>query len=789
MWDDLDPGDTNDPVYYHSFSAGTCPYGGYAGACLAVQYQGYHHYQSGGGGALAGTWEAILLDNHSILLQYQDAGAEEGFEAAAAYDGSIVFEIDLIRTGTWWAPLSWGTVHTCTVPGLADNTGIDYDAEHSLLYHSDDASTNIVVTDLDRHVLDAFTCDSPAGLNTGVTYIEGRNEPEIWVTDYSSGSTTRCAASSTPACGRTVTLFSDDFEGGLGNWTFTRLWNQEQEADTCGALVAPFRSPDTGAYFGLDATCTFSTGLQVSGTLELEFDLDLADYSHATLKFWSYEQTECGGYCPWDHRYVDVSTDGGATWATAWVSTGPEATWHQASANLWDYSGGPLRVRFRFDSVDAIGNDYFGWLVDNVEIVACPVPVQLSFAVEAPNWCGPVANEAVIAGTEVATITVQATTHVVEDLYRLWDFEIDGGGFARDLAGEWQWGTPTYPPGLAAHSGDRVWGTDLHGDADDTVGHHRLSRPVSLPTHPNGIYLSWWDWYGAEVSDCTRVYVDATPVYERCDTDQRRWTHHVLDLSAWAGQTVNLEFDLEVCCDNPGPDGMTATTTVGQAATGLPAAGFQPDSAGVDRQDAVTEPIFPSVSRSIAPKAPEFVGRVLWDDTHDDDGDDLMGYWQRLGRADGRSARRGPDPIHGTVLPGECMNVQVTFDATGLSAGDYAAELVVWSNDPDSWAIPLPVTMTALEPVTIVDVTPTIDGLEATFDATATGAPPLTYAWSFGDGGASALEDPAHTYARNGCYTVELTASNACSLATWSGQVCIDYYKYRYLPLIFKSSP
>ena len=80
-------------------------------------------------------------------------------------------------------------------------------------------------------------------------------------------------------------------------------------------------------------------------------------------------------------------------------------------------------MRFRFDSVDSVGNAYLGWLVDNVEIVACPVPVQLTFAVEAPDWCGPVVNEAVVTDPETGAVAVQATSYVVEDLYQLWDFE------------------------------------------------------------------------------------------------------------------------------------------------------------------------------------------------------------------------------------------------------------------------------------------------------------------------------------------------------------------------------
>ena len=36
-----------------------------------------------------------------------------------------------------------------------------------------------------------------------------------------------------------------------------------------------------------------------------------------------------------------------------------------------------------------------------------------------------------------------------------------------------------------------------------------------------------------------------------------------------------------------------------------------------------------------------------------------------------------------------------------------------------------------------------------------------TYAWDFGDGNSSADENPVHTYADGGSYTVKLTATNA----------------------------
>jgi len=72
MWDDLDPGYTGDAVYYESFAS--CPYSG--GTCLVAQYEGFHHYP--GGGSMAGTFQTILFENGSILIQFEDAGTEEG---------------------------------------------------------------------------------------------------------------------------------------------------------------------------------------------------------------------------------------------------------------------------------------------------------------------------------------------------------------------------------------------------------------------------------------------------------------------------------------------------------------------------------------------------------------------------------------------------------------------------------------------------------------------------------------------------------------------------------------
>jgi PKD repeat protein len=131
------------------------------------------------------------------------------------------------------------------------------------------------------------------------------------------------------------------------------------------------------------------------------------------------------------------------------------------------------------------------------------------------------------------------------------------------------------------------------------------------------------------------------------------------------------------------------------------------------------------------------------------------------------------DPISGTVPPGECTVVDVTFDSTGMAPGDYLGSLIIASDDPDTPEVAIPVTLTVLEPAIIAGVTYTITGVEVAFDATVTGAAPLTYAWAFGDGGTANVEDPTHIYAATGCYTVTLVVSNGCGSDTWTGQVCV----------------
>jgi uncharacterized repeat protein (TIGR01451 family) len=63
-------------------------------------------------------------------------------------------------------------------------------------------------------------------------------------------------------------------------------------------------------------------------------------------------------------------------------------------------------------------------------------------------------------------------------------------------------------------------------------------------------------------------------------------------------------------------------------------------------------------------------------------------------------------PITGTTWMGECQDVTVTFDSTGLTPGDYFARLLITSDDPDTPTITVPVTLTVQEPPVAVVTAP-----------------------------------------------------------------------------------
>lgn len=130
----------------------------------------------------------------------------------------------------------------------------------------------------------------------------------------------------------------------------------------------------------------------------------------------------------------------------------------------------------------------------------------------------------------------------------------------------------------------------------------------------------------------------------------------------------------------------------------------------------------------------------------------------------------------GTVAPANNATVPLTFNSTGLQGGVYQFDLRVNTNQPTMPTTLVPLTLTVLTvPQAAFTAQPqaTCDGV-VTFTDISSGLP-NTWLWDFGDGNTSTLQNPTHTYAQEGVYSVTLQACNSLGCQTANYLNYIDY--------------
>ena len=139
------------------------------------------------------------------------------------------------------------------------------------------------------------------------------------------------------------------------------------------------------------------------------------------------------------------------------------------------------------------------------------------------------------------------------------DFETDGGGFTHSgVQDPWQWGVPTSGPG-AAHSGTRVWATNLAGSYPSSCSASLEVPELLLPagTHP---VLEFWHWFQSEYwYDRGRVQISSNggaswATLGEFEAHLGGYFQVSYDLTAYAGQTIRIRFLLttDVSVNYPG---------------------------------------------------------------------------------------------------------------------------------------------------------------------------------------------------------------------------------------------
>ena len=123
-------------------------------------------------------------------------------------------------------------------------------------------------------------------------------------------------------------------------------------------------------------------------------------------------------------------------------------------------------------------------------------------------------------------------------------FESGPTGWTWFSTGGWDIIVTSFAGSVTPHGGS--WAAWLGGAYDDiSYVQQQVTIPASMP------YLAYWHWIASEDScgwDFGGVLVNGTvvDVYDLCDTASTGgWVHHVVNLSAYAGQTVTFQIRVE----------------------------------------------------------------------------------------------------------------------------------------------------------------------------------------------------------------------------------------------------
>ena len=176
------------------------------------------------------------------------------------------------------------------------------------------------------------------------------------------------------------------------------------------------------------------------------------------IQWWDWKHIESASY---DWARLDVTKDGGVTWNTVWGPIGgvSDTAYNQQTVTLDPtYNVSNFQMRFYFKSDSSV--QYEGWYVDDIGIVAVPVPPPT---------------------------TVFST-----------DFDTDNGGFTVSGTTTWAWGAPTSGPG-APYSVPNVWATNLTGNYNNSESGWITSPVIDLSAHTGlAPTISFWHWNDIE---------------------------------------------------------------------------------------------------------------------------------------------------------------------------------------------------------------------------------------------------------------------------------------------------
>ena len=150
----------------------------------------------------------------------------------------------------------------------------------------------------------------------------------------------------------------------LDDWVLSGDWRFKKNSACLGDNLG-YTTPTTSLVFDYGSECAYRNNRSGFATMTTDIAIPINTPS-ATLEWWDFVAAEAGS----DFYFVQVSTDGGATWPDDYEvfrESVDEEFWDYESVDMTRFIGQSVRIRFGFSSDDTITN--LGWYIDDVRIV------------------------------------------------------------------------------------------------------------------------------------------------------------------------------------------------------------------------------------------------------------------------------------------------------------------------------------------------------------------------------------------------------------------------------------
>jgi subtilisin family serine protease/PKD repeat protein len=246
---------------------------------------------------------------------------------------------------------------------------------------------------------------------------------------------------------RVATVFEDNMQGSTRDWTVQGTDGNGGPALWKLGVAIPYETSTARMWRYNDAPSSstlgdYDTGFANWGALvSPEIDLTRARESRARFRQFIWTERRLG----WDMAQTQISVDGGP-WTTLLSKNFTLYLFQDEELDLSAYDGHRIRIRFFFDTIDAIKNQYQGWSVDDVIVEAASSAPRATAVINGPYGGA--------EDTSIALSSAGSSDPEGASLEYKWDFGDGEFAYTRSTSVSHVWKQPgTYTVKLVAYNG------------------------------------------------------------------------------------------------------------------------------------------------------------------------------------------------------------------------------------------------------------------------------------------------------------------------------------------------